>query len=166
MSQLTNFEKIREFHHTFSHPDKTTPNLHVFDNDANLVKLRLDLIQEEVKELVQAINDKDMVEVVDALADILYVVYGAGSAFGINLDKAFDLVHKSNMTKACATQEEANLTVEWYKKNMLDTYDTPTSKQVGNYWIVINQSSGKILKSINYSPVDLKNLVFGQSQEP
>ena len=69
----------------------------IFKEDPNLVRLRLELISEEFKELIDATNEHDMVETIDALADILYVVYGAGASFGIDLDKAFDIVHRSNM---------------------------------------------------------------------
>ena len=69
-----------------------------FPND-KIVKLRYELIREELEELNQAIIDKDIKEVADALTDILYVTYGAGTAFGINLDKCFDEVHQSNMSK-------------------------------------------------------------------
>ena len=69
-----------------------------FPNE-KIVKLRYELIKEELEELNQAINDKDIKEVADALTDILYVTYGAGTAFGIDLDKCFDEVHQSNMSK-------------------------------------------------------------------
>jgi|TARA_B100001093_G_scaffold502146_1_gene554718 predicted HAD superfamily Cof-like phosphohydrolase len=69
-----------------------------FPNE-KIVKLRFELIKEELEELKQAINDKDIKEVADALTDILYVTYGAGTAFGIDLDKCFDEVHQSNMSK-------------------------------------------------------------------
>lgn len=159
--EKTNFNKVRDFHHTFNHPDRTEPQLDIFKQEPGLVKLRLDLIREEVRELEEAAKDENMVEVVDALADILYVVYGAGSAFGINLDEAFRLVHDSNMTKACATEEEALNTVKWYQENMSHVYDSPEARmsKCGTYWIVVNASTGKILKSINYKPVDLKPLV-------
>ena len=91
--------------------------MNIFESDPGTVDLRLKLIQEEVNELAEAIRAKDMVETVDALGDILYVVYGAGGAFGFNLDQAFDLIHKSNVTKLCRSEEEAQETVEWHKKN-------------------------------------------------
>merc|ERR1719271_2167097 len=110
-------------------------------------------------------KDKDMVETVDALGDILYVVYGAGGAFGINLDQAFDLIHKSNMTKLCKTEEEAKETVEWYKKNYTPggkyPYDTPEYRLSpdGKYFVPFNASTGKILKSVNYSPVKFDSIL-------
>ena len=158
---MSNFDKIKEFHNTFGLPVETTPRLDVFDNDPKLVNLRMNLIREEVSELEEAVKNHDMVETVDAMADILYVVYGMGTSFGIDLDEAYRLVHDSNMSKVCRSEEEAIETVKWYKENMLNTYDTPTYKpsKCGTYWIVFNESSGKVLKSINYHPVDLKPLV-------
>merc|ERR1712228_42106 len=122
-------------------------------------------IQGEVRELADAMKAKDMVETIDALGDILYVVYGAGGAFGINIDQAFDLIHKSNMTKLCTTEEEANETVEWYKKNYTPEgkypYDTPAYRLSpdGKYYVPFNASTGKILKSINYSPVKFDSIL-------
>merc|ERR1711966_293822 len=129
------------------------------------VNLRLKLIEEEVKELADAMKEKDMVETIDALGDILYVVYGSGGAFGVDLDRAFDLIHKSNMTKLCKTEEEAKETVEWYKKHYIPggkyPYDTPAYRLSpdGQYYVVFNESSGKILKSVNYSQVKFDSIL-------
>jgi len=95
--EKTNFEQVVDFVKCFGQPHHETPQLGVFESDAKLVKFRLSLITEELRELEEAMTQHDLVEAVDALGDILYVVYGAGSAFGVNLDKAFDLVHRSNM---------------------------------------------------------------------
>lgn len=156
----TNFESVKEFHNIFGLVSNEKPKHEIFDNDRKTVQLRLDLILEELNELRDAIKDKDMVEVGDALADILYVTYGAGVSFGINLDKAFRLVHDSNMSKLCKSEEEAAQTVDWYKHNQTE-YDSPTYRkceQDDKYWVVYNQSTGKILKSIHYSKVDLQYL--------
>merc|ERR1711907_730753 len=116
--EATNFEKVtQEFMKNFGQQVFDTPQMDIFDANPKTVDLRLKLIQEEVKELADAMKAKDMVETIDALGDILYVVYGAGGAFGIDLDRAFDLIHKSNMTKLCRTEAEARETVEWYKQN-------------------------------------------------
>ena len=154
---LTNFEKVVEFHECFELKIAKKFKTEIFD-DKKLLKLRTDLIKEEFDELKKAIKDKDSVEVVDALGDLLYVIYGAGVSFGFDLDKAFDLIHTSNLSKLCKTEKEAKQTVEWYVKNKL--YDSPTYKLSKNkkYFIVYNKNSGKILKSINYNPVDLKKL--------
>jgi predicted HAD superfamily Cof-like phosphohydrolase len=92
---MSNFKSVKKFMQTFGQEvkDKTQ-----FPNE-NIIQLRCDLIKEELEELNQAIKDKDMTEVADALTDILYVTYGAGHAFGIDLDECFDEVQKSNMSK-------------------------------------------------------------------
>ena len=92
---MSNFNKVGIFMNTFGQEVKNKPS---FSTD-KINKLRLDLIKEELDELSEAMNDKDLLEVADALTDILYVAYGAGHAFGIDLDKCFDEVQKSNMSK-------------------------------------------------------------------
>ncbi len=92
---MTNFENVKKFMHTFSQEVKTKAG---FPSE-KIVSLRLDLIREELLELKEAIEKKDIKEVADALTDILYVTYGAGHAFGINLDKCFEEVQNSNMSK-------------------------------------------------------------------
>ena len=155
---LTNFQKVTEFNNAFGLTVHEKPQLDITQTDPKLVKLRLSLIEEETRELSEAIANNDFVEIVDALADILYVAYGAGSAFGVDLDKAFDIVHKSNMTKLCLTEADAVRTVEWYKENETK-YDSPAYRKsnCGKYWIVYNQSNGKVLKSIKYTPAKLTN---------
>ena len=91
----TNFELVGDFMQAFGQSVETQPTW----PDFNTRELRVDLIQEEVDELVEAIANKDMVEIADALTDILYVVYGAGHTFGIDLDECFTEVHASNMSK-------------------------------------------------------------------
>ena len=92
---MTNFDKVGTFMKTFGQEIKTKPS---FSTD-KINKLRLDLIREELSELTEAMNNKDLLEVAGALTDILYVTYGAGHAFGINLDKCFEEVQNSNMSK-------------------------------------------------------------------
>ena len=92
---MTNFEKVKEFMNTFGQEVKNRPE---FPKE-KIVELRNKLIDEEFNELKDAIKDKNIIEVADALTDILVVTYGAGAAFGINLDKCFEEVHKSNMSK-------------------------------------------------------------------
>ena len=92
---MTNFDKVGIFMKTFGQEVKTKPS---FSTD-KINQLRLDLIKEELTELTEAMNNKDLLEVADALTDILYVTYGAGHAFGINLDKCFEEVQNSNMRK-------------------------------------------------------------------
>ena len=92
---MSNFNKVKTFMETFGQEVKTKPS---FSSD-KINKLRYDLIKEELEELKVAIENKDFLEVADALTDILYVTYGAGHAFGINLDKCFEEVQNSNMSK-------------------------------------------------------------------
>ena len=92
---MTNFESVKKFMQTFGQEIKEKANF----PEKKIISLRYDLIIEEVKELKEAIEKKDIKEVADALTDILYVTYGAGHSFGINLDKCFKEVQNSNMSK-------------------------------------------------------------------
>ena len=92
---MTNFEKVGLFMKTFGQEVKNKPGF----SSEKINNLRISLINEELEELKQAMKNNDLKEVVDALTDILYVTYGAGHAFGVNLDKCFDEVQKSNMSK-------------------------------------------------------------------
>tara|TARA_B100000963_G_C22617599_1_gene668164 strand:- start:817 stop:1185 length:369 start_codon:yes stop_codon:yes gene_type:complete len=92
---MNNFEKVKKFMQTFGQEIKIKPN---FPED-RIANLRFKLIEEELFELKEAIKEKDIIEVADALTDILYVTYGAGHAFGIDLNKCFDEVQNSNMSK-------------------------------------------------------------------
>jgi NTP pyrophosphatase (non-canonical NTP hydrolase) len=157
---MTDFERVVDFNYNFG----VLPNLElkpkpkIFDEDPKQVEFCLKLIREETKELEQAVKDKDYVETVDALADIMYVVLGMGARIGVNLDKAFDLVHENNMSKLCKTEEEAQQSVEYYIQNKEKLgYDTPAYRRAPDnvHWVVYNQSTNKILKSINWKPVDL-----------
>ena len=92
---MTNFEKVGLFMKTFGQEIKTKPSL----SSDKINTLRINLIEEELEELRHAIESKDLKETIDALTDILYVTYGAGHAFGVNLDESFDEVQRSNMSK-------------------------------------------------------------------
>ena len=122
---MSNFSKVGIFMKTFGQEVKNKPS---FSTD-KINKLRLDLIKEELSELTDAMNNKDLLEVADALTDILYVTYGAGHAFGIDLDKCFDEVQNSNMSK-------------------LDENGKP----------IYNQH-GKVMKGPNYFKPDLSKFV-------
>ena len=94
-ANVSNFELVGDFMEAFGQKVELEPTW----PDFNTRELRLDLIQEELDELAQAMEDRDMVQIADALTDLLYVVYGAGHAFGIDLDECFQEVHSSNMSK-------------------------------------------------------------------
>ena len=127
---MTNFEKVKEFMDAFGQEVVTKPKW----PDAKTMELRIDLIEEEVKEFNEAICDASgsLVDVADALSDILYVVYGAGHAFGIDLDKCFSEVHRSNMSK-------------------LDEYGKP-----------IYREDGKVLKGPDFTEPDLKSMIYDE----
>ena len=122
---MSNFSKVGIFMKTFGQEVKNKPS---FSTD-KINKLRLDLIKEELRELTDAMNNKDLLEVADALTDILYVTYGAGHAFGIDLDKCFDEVQNSNMSK------------------------------LGNDGKPIYNENGKVMKGPNYFKPDLSKFV-------
>ena len=122
---MSNFNKVGTFMKTFGQEVKTKPS---FSTD-KINKLRVDLIKEELEELQEAMKNNDLLEVADALTDILYVTYGAGHAFGIDLDKCFDEVQNSNMSK-------------------LDENGKP-----------IYNESGKVMKGPNYFKPDLLKFV-------
>lgn len=241
-SMKSNFEKVIEFCLCANHPVNTDHQLNIFNEKPERVLLRFKLIDEEVNELTKAVKEHDLVETIDALADILYVTYGAGVEMGINLDrdlnnrdldkrvkyntmisrlavfskiemtteqiekiminvdhsncsnenmkvvfkdlekhflelielcydvahymkvdlnKAFDLVHASNMTKFCENEQEAKDTIVWYEINE-QKYKKPSYRlsNDGFHWICYDEENDKILKSIKYTPVDLKSMLI------
>ena len=122
---MSNFNKVKTFMETFGQEVKNKPS---FSSD-KINNLRYELIREELDELREALNNKDLLEVADALTDILYVTYGAGHAFGIDLDSCFEEVQQSNMSK-------------------LDKYGKP-----------IYNESGKVMKGPNYFKPNLNKFV-------
>jgi predicted HAD superfamily Cof-like phosphohydrolase len=159
---LTNYQKVAdEFNTAFGVQNNTTPQLNLYDSNPNLVAYRSSLINEEVDEFNEAVKNKDFKETIDALTDILYVVYGAFSAFGIDADKAFSIVHDSNMSKLCKTEEDAIETVNRYRNETPQRYDSPNYRKAddGVHWVVYNESTMKILKNYKYTTVDFSNLI-------
>ena len=122
---MSNFNKVKAFMNTYGQDVNEKAS---FPEDT-IVQLRVDLIEEELNELKEAIKNNDIVEVADALTDILYVTYGAGHSFGVDLDKCFDEVQRSNMSKL---GEDGN---------------------------PIYNESGKVMKGPNYSAPDLKKII-------
>lgn len=122
---MSNFQDVRVFMETFGQMVKTKPEF----PDKKTMQLRYDLIKEELNELKEAMDEKNLKEIADALTDILYVAYGAGYAYGIDLDKCFKEVQRANMSK------------------------------LGNDGKPIFNEKGKVMKGPNYSPPDLKKYV-------
>lgn len=125
MSDMSNFNKVKAFMNTYGQDVKEKAEF----PENKIVQLRIDLIEEELNELKEAIKNNDIVEVADALTDILYVTYGAGHSFGINLDECFDEVQRSNMSK------------------------------LGEDGKPIYNDSGKVMKGPNYFAPNLKKIV-------
>ena len=121
---MSNFEDVRKFMNTYGQEVKSKPSF----PDKKILKLRCDLIEEELDELKNAIKDNDIVEVADALTDILVVTYGAGAAFGINLDKCFEEVHRSNMSKL--SEEGKPIYNEFGKVMKGPNYSAPNLKKI------------------------------------
>src|SRR5258707_8638749 len=113
--------QVAEFHTTFKHPVIKEPAI----TSKERCDLRISLLAEELKELQQAVNDNDLVEIADALCDLQYVLSGAILEFGLGekFKELFDEVHRSNMSKACKTVDEANATIDYYKnKDNTESY--------------------------------------------
>jgi len=154
MQQPDALNMVAEFHRTFKHPILPSPAI----PDEGRCKLRVALIAEELKEMEVAILQNDLVGVADALCDIQYVLSGAILEFGLadKFKELFDEVQRSNMSKACVSEEEAQKTVEYYKaKDGTECY----YKREGNKWLVYRKSDNKTIKSINYSPADLEGVL-------
>ena len=160
MEQINSLNQVADFHRTFNAPILDTPQI----PSEQRCELRVNLLQEELNELSQAIKDNDLVEIADALCDIQYVLSGAVLEFGLG-DKFVELfneVQRSNMSKACNTQQEALMTLSHYKKkDGTEGY----YKKINGKWLVYRASDDKVLKSINYSPAELKKIIKNESQE-
>jgi len=145
---------VSEFHEVFNLPVVSEPTIPAKER----CDLRVNLLQEELDELKQAIADKNIVEIADALADIQYVLSGAVIEFGLadRFKNLFDEVHRSNMSKPCQTMEEAEKTQAHYLNNK-DTESHIVSR--ANMYFVYRNEDKKVLKSVNYSPADLASIV-------
>lgn len=158
MDKLDALNQVAEFHRTFKHPILSEPAI-----PAEIrCKLRVELLAEELKELQQAIEDNNIVEIADALCDIQYVLSGAILEFGLGhkFRELFDEVQRSNMSKTCKTIEEAEATVAFYQNEKgIDSY----YEKSGNVYLVYRKSDNKTLKSVRYSPADLKGILEKQA---
>ena len=154
MEKIDALNQVAEFHKTFQHPIQEKPII----PSKERCELRVALIAEELKELQDAIADNDLVEIADALCDIQYVLSGAVLEFGLGekFKALFDEVQRSNMSKTCQSEEEAKATMKHYKETKgVDSY----YKKQGDHYLVFRHPDNKTLKSINYSPADLKGIL-------
>lgn len=153
MQSPDTLNQVADFHKTFHHPILENPQI----PSPKRCELRVELISEELKELQEAIADNNIIEIADALCDIQYVLSGAVLEFGLG-DKfkaLFDEVQRSNMSKACFSVEEAEATVAHYNAKGTSCY----YKQDGDKYLVFREGDNKTLKSIKYSPADIKSIL-------
>jgi predicted HAD superfamily Cof-like phosphohydrolase len=156
MKQPESLQLVAEFHHTFKHPVLSSPAI----PEERRCRLRVELLAEELKELEEAIQEKDIVAVADALCDLQYVLSGAVLEFGLadKFQALFEEVQRSNMSKACTSEAEARETVEYYRlRDNTECYYV----QEGSHWLVYRKADNKTIKSKGYSPADLGSILNG-----
>jgi predicted HAD superfamily Cof-like phosphohydrolase len=154
MEPLDSLRQVAEFHRTFHHPILPEPGI----PSEERCKLRVNLIAEELDELREAIAEKDIVAIADALCDIQYVLSGAVLEFGLGekFRALFDEVQRSNMSKTCRSLEEAEATRRHYlERDGTESY----IRREDDHWLVYRSSDHKTLKSVNYSPADLEGVL-------
>jgi len=231
----SDYDKVLEFHQIFGISISDVPSNEIL-RDSQRISLRFKLIREEYAEFSQAFQNNDIIEMIDALADLLYVIYGTCISFGyklnieyqfqykkqqytidyesshfkslcqeyiqqmgtkinvfeqvvndryleqieiilhqmiwmtyqcadsvlcIDISRAFEIVHQSNMSKLCVTENEAIETVNWYLSHEIERYTTPTYRKSpnGQYWVIYDKLTTKVLKNIHYSPPNLRELI-------
>ena len=154
IKDTASLNQVAEFHTTFKHPILPSPVI----PSKERCELRISLLAEELKELQQAVEENNLVEVADALCDLQYVLSGAILEFGLGekFKDLFDEVHRSNMSKACKTVEEAEQTIAHYKNTAgTDAY----YKEIDGLFLVYRVADEKTLKSVKYSPANLSGLL-------
>lgn len=154
MEKLDALNQVAAFHRTFKHPVEPNPII----PSEKRCNLRVALLSEELNELKKAIEDKDLVEIADALCDLQYVLSGAVLEFGLGekFKALFDEVQRSNMSKTCHTLEEAEATQKHYKATR--GFESFIEKS-GDHYLVYREEDRKTLKSINYSPANLEKIL-------
>lgn len=153
MEKIDSLNMVAEFHNTFNAPVLDRPQIPARER----CDLRVALLQEELNELKQAIEDNDLVEIADALCDLQYVLSGAVLEFGLGekFPELFAEVQRSNMSKACADEDQALETVKYYKEKGEESF----YEKSGDKFNVHRKSDNKVLKSVHYSPADLKTIL-------
>ncbi len=153
---LDSLNQVADFHTTFHHPVLPSPQI----PDEKRCKLRVNLLAEELKELEEAIAEKDIVAIADALCDLQYVLSGAVLEFGLaaKFPALFDEVQRSNMSKACKNLAEAEATVRYYAETKGEDC---IIRQEGDLFLVFRKEDHKTMKSVGYSPADLEGVLKG-----
>lgn len=147
---------VAKFHRTFDLPIEQAPVI----PDPGRCELRLNLLTEELHELRKAIEDRDLVEIADAFCDLQYVLSGAILEFGLGeyFNTLFNEVQRSNMSKVCRTREEAEETLRHYAEIK---QEEGFIVEKDGHFIVYRNTDGKVLKSVRYSPADIRGLLNG-----
>jgi predicted HAD superfamily Cof-like phosphohydrolase len=154
MEKIDCLNQVAEFHKTFNAPILDKPQI----PSKERCDLRATLLQEELDELKYAIKNNDLTEVSDACGDLMVILSGTILEFGLGekFNDIFTEIHRSNMSKACSSQQEAIATLLHYKKkDGTEGY----YKEINGKWIVYRKDDNKILKSINYSPANINELL-------
>ena len=153
MEKIDPLNQVAEFHKTFNAPILDTPQI----PSKERCELRVSLLQEELNELKEAIADNNLVEIADALCDLQYVLSGAVLEFGLGekFPALFIEVQRSNMSKACANQQEADETIAFYKEKGEEAFSEISGEKIN----VHRKSDNKVLKNKYYSPADLKSIL-------
>lgn len=153
MEKIDSLNQVAEFHKTFNAPILETPQI----PSKERCELRVSLLQEELNELKQAIEDNNIVEIADALCDLQYVLSGAVLEFGLGekFPALFNEVQRSNMSKACSNQNEADDTIAFYKEKGEEAFSEISGRKIN----VHRKSDHKVLKNKYYSPADLKSIL-------
>ncbi|MBF8455891.1 nucleoside triphosphate pyrophosphohydrolase family protein [Kaistella sp. G5-32] len=153
MEKIDALNQVAEFHKTFNAPILEKPQI----PSKERCELRVSLLQEELNELKEAIADNDLVEIADALCDLQYVLSGAVLEFGLGekFPALFNEVQRSNMSKACSSQKEADETIEFYKEKGEDAFSEKSGEKIN----VHRKTDHKVLKNKYYSPADLKTIL-------
>ncbi|MCY7353155.1 MAG: nucleoside triphosphate pyrophosphohydrolase family protein [Cytophagaceae bacterium] len=154
MDKIDSLNQVATFHRTFKAPVLAQPTI----PDLRRAQLRYELLSEELREFWEAVEANDLVGVADALCDLQYVLSGAVLEFGLGepFVALFNEVHRSNMSKACSTPEEAQATVDYYWQK--DGTEAFYEEDNGMY-LVFRTTDHKTLKSVNYSPADLEGIL-------
>jgi predicted HAD superfamily Cof-like phosphohydrolase len=147
-------EKVKCFHEMFNAPVLETPQI----PSKERCDLRVTLIQEELDEMKEAIENGDVIEIADSLGDLMVVLCGSILEFGMGdkFNEIFENIHNSNMSKACNSQQEALATLSHYKQK--DGTEGIYKEENGK-WLVYRKDDNKVLKSINYSPASLEDII-------
>ena len=165
-AKLSNFVKTKEFiskllnGDSFDVTPKTFLDRYTEPSYREIFNRYVDDLLIAYKSLENASNNSKFVETVKGTFEVLYITYVVGSLIGVDLDESIRMVHESNMSKICSSEEEAQKTVEWYRENEA-RYDSPSFRksEFTDGFVVFNESTGKILKNVNYQAVNLRGFL-------